>query len=381
MNYIDLSREELYEKVWQVPLRKLAPELGMSDRGLGKVCIRLEIPLPGIGFWRKVELGHKVKKEALPAPSETCQRYASFRIEEKESEEPIKDDPLVVQAITRETKPENKIQVPETIPRLHALAKSTLAALRSGYTDKYGRLHASGEGVVTVTCSKMLAPRVARLLHVLIRELEKRGQGITLKRYYYKYSYSSSEVKTYIEYAGEDIEITVMEKGTQIKHPSTAKKGEYDRGPTYERISTGQLVLKVENAHWYNGRQSWSDKASKLLEEQLNTIMIDLAKIAVHLRRKREEEEKKEREEERQKLEAEQLRQRQLEEQKRIEHLEGLYSQWIKAKQIREFIALAEKLPINTVSVGMEKQEWLDWAMGYADRLDPLVLRTRASEY
>jgi hypothetical protein len=45
------NRQELYEKVWQFPLRKLATEYGISDVGLAKVCRKLDIPLPGLGHW------------------------------------------------------------------------------------------------------------------------------------------------------------------------------------------------------------------------------------------------------------------------------------------------------------------------------------------
>lgn len=47
---IKLSREEIYELVWNKPMIHLAPELGISDRGLGKTCMRLEIPIPGRGY-------------------------------------------------------------------------------------------------------------------------------------------------------------------------------------------------------------------------------------------------------------------------------------------------------------------------------------------
>jgi hypothetical protein len=46
-------RAELYEKVWLMPIYQLAPEFGISDRGLGKICYRLRIPVPGRGTGRK----------------------------------------------------------------------------------------------------------------------------------------------------------------------------------------------------------------------------------------------------------------------------------------------------------------------------------------
>lgn len=61
------DRRELYEKVWQFPLRKLAAEYGISDVGLAKVCRKLEIPLPGLGHWTKIACGHSIPRPPLPA--------------------------------------------------------------------------------------------------------------------------------------------------------------------------------------------------------------------------------------------------------------------------------------------------------------------------
>ena len=40
---ITLTRRELYERVWAVPLHRLCKEFGLSDRGLAKICARHKI--------------------------------------------------------------------------------------------------------------------------------------------------------------------------------------------------------------------------------------------------------------------------------------------------------------------------------------------------
>jgi hypothetical protein len=373
MTQIRLSREELYEKVWSKALIRLAPEFGISDRGLAKLCKRMEIPVPGLGYWRKVELGHKVYKEPLPKPSDKCERFASFWVEGivlREAAKKSDEDPLVARVKDFESKPENKILVPETIRKFHPLVKNTLDALRKGSVDDYGRSHSYGEDHITLTCSKKAAPRAGQLLHTLIKELEKRGNRLIVKRCFYKYSPGWSEVRTFIVYAEEEIQISVMEKARRFERP--VDKNKYSWGPKYDSIPTGELVIKASVRGWYAGKQSWSDTPKKKLEEQLNSMMIDLAKIAVHLKQEREKEEQQEREAELRRQEEERLRLKELEEQKRIDYLEGLLSQWVKAERIREFLTIAEKLPINPKAVDMEKQEWLEWARDYADRLDPL---------
>ena len=45
------NREELYAEVWEQPPVKVAPRYGNSAVAPGKVCQKLQIPLPGGGYW------------------------------------------------------------------------------------------------------------------------------------------------------------------------------------------------------------------------------------------------------------------------------------------------------------------------------------------
>jgi hypothetical protein len=61
------NREKLYEQVWSQPMWKLAPEYGVSDVALAKTCRKLQIPLPGKGYWAKAAVG-KCTKSRPPLP-------------------------------------------------------------------------------------------------------------------------------------------------------------------------------------------------------------------------------------------------------------------------------------------------------------------------
>ena len=65
---IELRRSELYQRVWETPMVKLAPELGLSDVGLAKLCRRWDIPVPERGYWAKRQAGKPVSPQALPDP-------------------------------------------------------------------------------------------------------------------------------------------------------------------------------------------------------------------------------------------------------------------------------------------------------------------------
>ena len=65
-NIAELTREELYRLVWQKPMRTLVGEFGLSDRGLSKICVRMNIPVPPRGYWAKKQAGKKVAWPKLP---------------------------------------------------------------------------------------------------------------------------------------------------------------------------------------------------------------------------------------------------------------------------------------------------------------------------
>jgi hypothetical protein len=63
-----MKRSELYALIWSEAARTLAPKLGMSDRGLSKLCERFDIPTPPRGYWARVASGASVQCAALPDP-------------------------------------------------------------------------------------------------------------------------------------------------------------------------------------------------------------------------------------------------------------------------------------------------------------------------
>jgi hypothetical protein len=57
-----LARKQLYDLIWSKPMRDAAAEIGISDVGLKKVCVRHRVPVPPQGYWNKVHAGQKPHK-------------------------------------------------------------------------------------------------------------------------------------------------------------------------------------------------------------------------------------------------------------------------------------------------------------------------------
>jgi hypothetical protein len=63
---MEKSRVELYELVWSKPMTHLAKELGLSDVGLRKICVKFGIPLPPRGYWARLQVGKQDPRPELP---------------------------------------------------------------------------------------------------------------------------------------------------------------------------------------------------------------------------------------------------------------------------------------------------------------------------
>ena len=63
---ITINRQDLYNLVWSKPVVKIAKDFGISDVAVGKICKKMNIPKPGLGYWAKKEFGKKTKVTPLP---------------------------------------------------------------------------------------------------------------------------------------------------------------------------------------------------------------------------------------------------------------------------------------------------------------------------
>jgi hypothetical protein len=61
-----VSREELYELVWSVPMVKVAEKFKVSGSYMARVCSTLHVPRPERGYWAKLAVGKAPEKPPLP---------------------------------------------------------------------------------------------------------------------------------------------------------------------------------------------------------------------------------------------------------------------------------------------------------------------------
>ena len=160
--------EELYERVWTTPAYRLGPELGLSGRGLAKVCARERVPVPGRGYWVKVQCGQAPKRPPLPPRGETQLGTISFHsvakpVNQVKSEARAKPDP---------------IPVPQHLGAPHTLIRQTKAALAAAKKGEDGIIRCRDQPCLNVEVGRDSLSRALRILDALVKALERKDYTV-----------------------------------------------------------------------------------------------------------------------------------------------------------------------------------------------------------
>lgn len=360
----NVSREDLYRLVWSEPIAKLAPKFSLSDRGLGKLCARYDIPVPPRGYWAKKAAGKRVSQQALPprTGADPNPIVISQTTAGPSAPAPPKElDP----AIQFERDPANRIVVNPSTRLKHPLVIAAAENLRTRtISGPYTPVTARQLADIRVT--PKLVSRALRIMQALFSALEQRG-----------YSVAVANGKTAATVLGEPIEFYLRERHRQRFLTLNADEQRRQREGLWvhdrELRASGELSLQIGD---YLGR-SVSDKPKTPLEDQLNRFIEVLVTQALRdkaWRVAREQEERKRQELERRRLQVERRRR---EAEARVQQFEGLVTAWRHVRQQRQFLEEL-RTSIGDVNVESELGRWLTWAAQHVDHADPLSrFRTR----
>jgi hypothetical protein len=361
---IFLKREELYKMVWSEPVSKLARGYGLSDRGLGKICKRLEIPVPGRGYWQMKKKGLQIPvpplrpAKKLNATGAYIHRTTKPRIDGEQDHE-------TCGLITAEKLPENKITVPPSLDSPHSLIVITQRSLIGAKVDDRGLKQPRARGCLDIRVGQDSIDRAILIMDTLVKALEAREFDISVAKEP-PFSTSISVMEEVIKFAiNEDLnrterKLTTAQMKEKEKHPWMYNTLEYDYSPN------GILFLKIKNDDVWNTRKTWSDGKRQRLEDCLNSFVGGLIKTAEAIRLEWQERR-------RQQEESERIRR---EEEEKLKVLDREVASWHRSQQIRLYIDAVKKWAIQKygeVKPDSKLHQWLTWATQQADRLDPLV--------
>ncbi len=269
--------------------------------------------------------------------------------------------------------PPPKVPVPGTLRRLHPV----LAATREGH-----RSRRSGEwfdnrrspNVLHLRISQTQMARAFRIVQAIVDEAARRGYTVKAMP-----TYGCKAGGLVVVINGHPIEIYVKEASTRIEHVMTAtelrdkERYSYSYVPRWDFVPSGRLELHAGHPGYRSPLAS--DRTRFALEDRLGRVFVKLEAIAQAAEdRSRAEEERRlaavreaERRREAWKLAMQVARERYVEHTKAKALLDQIDRRQ-KAATIREFLTLAlEKVE------SVEEKQWLEWAVDYADAIDPFL--------
>ncbi|GAB3534878.1 hypothetical protein GCM10027443_22720 [Pontibacter brevis] len=347
-----ITRNELYDMVWAEPMTTLAKRYGLSDNGLRKICIKLQVPLPKAGYWMKVKAGKKVKVTPLPSTYKGEQKVKLTVREDGEAYDPTGLSALARVQRDLEDHHSDLVTVPDKMKRPDPLIVAAKEVFDRGKKERaYNGLY-SCKRSLSIQVSPATAARAFRFMDTLIKALKALGHSVVVE-------YQS----TYAVIKGERFEIGVREKLT--KH--IVKYGTWDNS---EYKPSGLL------AFWYKnfGSKEWVD-GKKPLEDRLSRILATLQmkgqqKHAERLERERKQAEREERERVYREMEA-----RQEKELASLKHILVEAERWRQAKVMREYADEVERAARANDAYTDQLGQWAEWVRNKADWHDPQVKR------
>jgi hypothetical protein len=364
---VRITREELYQRVWEQPLRTLAQEFGISDVALAKTCRKAKIPVPGRGFWAQRAAGKQVRMLSLPtlrdSDLETLRTIEFWPRPKPEAP----SGPIAEQAAF-ESQREHRIEVSDALRKPHPLVKATLEALESGTRLHNGYLGNWQVRHLDVEVTQSMLKCALRILDAVVKAFEARSWEVSLGK--------GDDRKSYVTIFGQRVSFGIREPWRQAPIPPAERR---TYGPPYREEPSGRLALVIRESWGHSIKKSITETATRPLEGRLNDFMVTAVAIAherAEWERRRAESEERQRKVE---LAQKEARRRQEAEATRVKSLEEESERWLRSRTIREYAgavrAAAEMQAMPTESG--ELAAWLQWAESHARSLDPVERRVR----
>jgi hypothetical protein len=270
----ELTREELYAQVWAEPMTKLARRYGLSDRGLAKICTRMDIPVPGRGYWARVQSGQVPLQAKLPKMKAGQKSVVNLNKRGhilEETKEPLD----VAGYIESEMHPENQIIVPDILAEPLPVVEKTAKSLRAAGADDHGMVRPRAKHCLDIRVGKESIERTARIMDTLLKALDVRGIELIHDK--------KGEGGTQLIVDGETLDFYLEEKSRRERYqPAVAEQKKLDedsyyryRLPDDKFFPSGNLSLKLDIGWWGRGLRDIG-----VLEE----IKVGREKLFVNLR-------------------------------------------------------------------------------------------------
>lgn len=398
---IEDERTKLFNEIWNEPMTTVSQRYGLSDNGLRKRCLNLEIPVPPRGYWAKLKAGLqvppkpalptlKVKMQAIVLKDTKQEREIEFIDIGSQSIEVLKT--LAGMEVLQQQSQEDfakwcrKIQVPKKVDLYHPLIIEYQEEIEyqkvrdkeHKFRDHFRYTDISLNSKVQYRDNKPVLPimvsdkqlyRAFRIIDTLIKTVENLDGKVTVDKSSYHPKEAKDNVSITVFQSSFSFQITeIMSKRRDVMANMSEEKKVREFRPLYEKVFTGilEVELKQTPPSWEKDKTervfTLKDSTELPLENQMGEMIQFMfkaaqeAKIDRIIREREDEEKRKEREHQR---EIEQEKQKKLQAQIALEKrqkqlvadIEQQMDDWFKAQRLRQY---AEALEAYALAQGDE---------------------------
>ena len=168
-----MTRRQLYDLIWSKPMREAAAEVGISDVGLKKVCIRHRVPVPLQGYWNKIHAGQSPRKALFrdiddAALDRVAIAGAYYRVPQEVRQ-------TLVAAQARDKASDGKVIVEASARPSVPSAVQLATALKNARPDANGLVRAADPNLIQVAVAPESVDRTVAIVDALLRAAAERG--------------------------------------------------------------------------------------------------------------------------------------------------------------------------------------------------------------
>lgn len=419
---VTLSRQQLYDEIWQMSVAGVARKHNLNYAKLIAKCKVADIPFPSSGFWARKNMGKDVSGEVVELPPSNIENVelllAGVKVEKKkpmgtekseETDSDLKEIVAFMETGSEEISDESQMKLESGKPEENVYADNVLLFLEDDERRKV--LKVASE--LKVRNGKKLHEQLVNYKSAMANWKKKEKEAQSKKGYNPRYNTPAYEPSFFNEISIESqqraflilsaifcaveelggkvnadlsirvktdiVRVGIAEGQDKVKHELTKQEArelvEYNdrvkdykwasrpKIRKYDYICNGKLRIIFGDGEYIR------DNVSKKLEDRLGDILLRLYEKSERNRIEREkwEKEKCRREEEARKSEA--VQRRKEDEIKKTKELLNQTEDYRIACEIRQYIAAV------TQQKNMEPEvaEWIEWARKKADWFDPIV--------
>lgn len=347
----EFSREELYNLVWENPLKNIASDYLLSYGSLKKICKSHDIPLPGRGHWSKIRFGKNPSQIPLSKSLDNTKIALYSRINGDQRDLGLESK---FHILKHEIENDASLQlgVPKKLTKPDPIIKETKRREKGKGADR------PGTGSVSLSyyfpeVSDKEYKRALRILDTLFKAIRNRGHT-------FKFTYYHSIIVI------DDMEITFRLREKHKRVVST-----YIAGDPYHKLEpVGTLIFAIERSLH---RKEWSGSKTKPLEQRISTIVAGLELFAKSEKEYQAELERGWAEQRKRKEKEDAIKEKRRIELRQLTSLLEQSDRWHTVEKFRNYLASKEQQEKRNGTFCSKTKRLIDWAREKADWMDPLV--------